>query len=197
MFGCPQGGLVVRIYTRSGDDGKTSLVFGRRIGKDSLRVDTYGTVDEANSAVGAAVALLRGRSAGNWGDVIAALERVQRELFDVGRELATPEEKREGSFVTDEHVLGLEKHIDRWEDELPPLTRFILPGGDPAAAMLHLARTICRRAERRVVALAQEEPVADSVRRYLNRLSDFLFVAARVVNHRLGVQEPAVDFQQG
>lgn len=197
MFGCLQGGLVVRIYTRSGDDGKTSLVFGRRIGKDSLRVDTYGTIDEANSAVGAAVALLRGRSAGNWGDVIAALERVQRELFDVGRELATPEEKREGSFVTDKHVLGLEKNIDRWEEQLPPLTRFILPGGDPAAAMLHLARTICRRAERRVVALAQEEPVADSVCRYLNRLSDFLFVAARVVNHRLGVQEPAVDFQQG
>ncbi len=197
MFGCLQGGLVVRIYTRSGDDGKTSLVFGRRIGKDSLRVDTYGTIDETNSAVGAAVALLRGRSAGNWGDVIAALERVQRELFDVGRELATPEEKREGSFVTDQHVLGLEKNIDRWEEQLPPLTRFILPGGDPAAAMLHLARTICRRAERRVVALAQEEPVADSVCRYLNRLSDFLFVAARVVNHRLGVQEPTVDFQQG
>ncbi|ATY84215.1 ATP:cob(I)alamin adenosyltransferase [Kyrpidia spormannii] len=187
----------MRIYTRSGDDGKTSLVFGRRIGKDSLRVDTYGTIDETNSAVGAAVALLRGRSAGNWGDVIAALERVQRELFDVGRELATPEEKREGSFVTDQHVLGLEKNIDRWEEQLPPLTRFILPGGDPAAAMLHLARTICRRAERRVVALAQEEPVADSVCRYLNRLSDFLFVAARVVNHRLGVQEPTVDFQQG
>lgn len=197
MFGCLQGGLVVRIYTRSGDDGKTSLVFGRRIGKDSLRVDTYGTIDETNSAVGAAVALLRGRSAGNWGDVIAALERVQRELFDVGRELATPEEKREGSFVTDQHVLGLEKNIDRWEEQLPPLTRFILPGGDPAAAMLHLARTICRRAERRVVALAQEEPVADSVCRYLNRLSDFLFVAARVVNHRLGVEEPTVDFQQG
>ncbi|MDI3256447.1 MAG: cob(I)yrinic acid a,c-diamide adenosyltransferase [Kyrpidia sp.] len=185
----------MRIYTRSGDDGKTSLVYGRRVGKDSLRVDAYGTVDEANSAIGVAVAQLRSGPKGEWQDVISALERVQRELFDVGRELATPEEKRERAFVTEAHVEGLERDIDRWEAELPPLTRFILPGGEPAAAVLHLARTICRRAERRLVALAGRESVAAPVRQYINRLSDFLFVAARVVNHRARVSEPVVDFE--
>lgn len=186
----------MRIYTRSGDDGETSLIFGRRVGKDDLRVDVYGTVDEANSAIGAAVAYLRAAEPGSgWRDLIGALERVQRELFDLGRELATPEDRKDRSFVTAEHVQGLEKDIDQWDGELPPLTRFILPGGHPAAAFLHFARTVTRRAERLAVALGRREPVDRRLLQYLNRLSDFLFVAARLVNHRSGAPEPTVDFQ--
>ncbi|MCL6516641.1 cob(I)yrinic acid a,c-diamide adenosyltransferase [Alicyclobacillus sp.] len=183
----------MRIYTRSGDEGQTSLIYGRRVSKASQRVCTYGTIDEANSAIGLAVARLNGDA--RFGDLCGYLGRVQRDLFDLGRDLATPLDKPSTPYTTEEDVLLLEKMIDRLDAENPPLTRFILPGGHEAAARLHLARTVVRRAEREVVALGEAEPVQPFIRRYLNRLSDLLFVMARVVNTRCGVEEPAVDFQ--
>jgi cob(I)alamin adenosyltransferase len=183
----------MRIYTRSGDAGETSLIYGRRVGKDSLRVNVYGTVDEANSAIGLAVSLLPGEPA--FADLRRYGERVQRDLFDVGRDLATPEDKRDGFFVAETDVATVERMIDELEKGNPPLTRFVLPGGHPAAAAFHLARTIVRRAERTIVALERSEPVNPVIRKYLNRLSDLLFVMARSVNVRAGVPEPGVDFQ--
>jgi cob(I)alamin adenosyltransferase len=183
----------MRIYTRSGDAGETSLIYGRRVGKDSLRVNAYGTVDEANSAIGLAMSLLPDEPA--FADLRRYGERVQRDLFDVGRDLATPEDKRDGFFVAEADVSTVERMIDELEKGNPPLTRFVLPGGHPAAAAFHLARTIVRRAERTIVALERIEPVNPAIRKYLNRLSDLLFVMARSVNVRTRVPEPGVDFQ--
>jgi cob(I)alamin adenosyltransferase len=180
----------VKIYTRGGDAGETSLFGGERVRKDHLRVEAYGGVDETNAAIGLALVDL------GDADVRECLSEVQRRLFDVGGELATPDvedRERRGKGIPrvgDADVLALEQAIDRFESELAPLKNFVLPGGARAAAALHLARTTCRRAERRVVGLSEHAPVAPVLVRYLNRLSDLLFVLARVANRRAGVAEP-------
>lgn len=177
----------MRIYTKTGDQGETGLFGGGRVKKDDPRVEAYGTVDELNSVLGVAIAGLPG----GLEDIRGELERVQRELFDVGAMLATPAGKSVRWNLEEAHVSRLEESIDRLEAGLPPLKTFILPSGAEAGAMLHLARTVARRAERRVVAIQDE---ADAlVIRYLNRLSDFLFVLARSVNQRLAHAETAVN----
>jgi cob(I)alamin adenosyltransferase len=166
------GNRLSRIYTRTGDDGTTGLGDGARVDKDSLRVEAYGTVDEANSTLGLVLAVPDLPPA-----VAECLTVVQHDLFDLGAELCIPGHR----VVTDAYVERLESTLDGFNDALPPLKEFILPGGGPAAAACHLARTVARRAERRVWALARVETVAPEVARYLNRLSDLLFVLARVL----------------
>jgi cob(I)alamin adenosyltransferase len=173
-----------RIYTRTGDDGTTALGSGERRPKYDLRVAAYGTVDETNATIGIARLHLGGE-----GEIDAILSRVQNDLFDLGADLAVPEEpdaKRERLRVADSQVERLEADIDLLNAELRPITSFVLPGGEAAAAHLHFARTVCRRAERLVVELAavKGETVGAPAIRYLNRLSDLLFVAARYVNGR-------------
>jgi cob(I)alamin adenosyltransferase len=173
---------LTRIYTRGGDAGETSLGDGKRVPKQSLRVEAYGTVDEANAAIG--LARLH-----TTGDADAMLARIQNDLFDLGADLCTPEDgrKAEGALrILAPQVTRLEQEIDRLNDELQPLDSFVLPGGTPAAAYLHLARTIVRRAERLTAALAGAEPVNAEALKYLNRLSDHLFVLSRHVNDRGG-----------
>ena len=174
-----------KIYTRTGDKGDTALGNGHRVPKDDLRVEAYGTVDEANATIG----LVRLHTEGN---VDALLSRVQNDLFDVGADLATPSASRwEGMRpVGDNAVNRLESWIDELNADLPPLTEFILPGGGPVGAFMHQGRTVCRRAERRVLTLMHEEPdVNEGVLRYLNRLSDWLFVAGRWGAKALGEEE--------
>jgi cob(I)alamin adenosyltransferase len=173
-----------RIYTRTGDAGTTRLATGAPVSKADLRVETYGAVDETNACLG----LARAHTAGA-GDFDALLERLQNELFDLGADLSTPAKPDEapGAMlrILDSQVERLESEIDTLNAELPPLTSFVLPGGTHAAAALHLARTVCRRAEREAVRLAEAgEPVSGPAMRYLNRLSDLLFVAARYANDR-------------
>jgi cob(I)alamin adenosyltransferase len=167
-----------RIYTRTGDKGDTALGDGSRRPKHDLRVAAYGTVDEANSAIG--VARLHAS-----GEIDAMLGRIQNDLFDVGADLAAPENGRRGEGrlrVLDSQVERLEHEIDAMNEGLKPLDSFVLPGGEPAAAHLHLARAIVRRAERLATELSEHETVSGTVVRYLNRLSDHLFVAARFAN---------------
>jgi len=166
------GHRLSKIYTRTGDDGSTGLGDGSRTTKESARVEAYGTVDEANSCVGLVLAVPALPPA-----VIECLTGVQHDLFDLGAELCIPGHR----VVTDADVTRLEAVLDGFNEALPPLKEFILPGGGPAAAACHLARTVVRRAERRVWTLARIEPVAPEVARYLNRLSDLLFVVARVL----------------
>lgn len=177
----------VRIYTRGGDDGETGLFGGGRVRKDAPRVEAYGAVDELNAVLGSA------RAAGLPEDLDRLVGRLQAELFVLGADLATPADtSARGSRIMrvgPEAAAALEADIDRGEDELPPLSTFILPGGTPAGAILHHARTVCRRAERRTVALAAGEPVSEGAVPYLNRLSDLLFVLARVANSRAGASE--------
>jgi len=173
-----------RIYTRSGDAGTTRLATGETVSKSDLRVEAYAAVDEANACVG----LARVHTAADAG-FDAILARVQNELFDLGADLATPAKPDEAPDamlrILDGQVERLEREIDELNGALPPLTSFILPGGTPAAAALHLARTVCRRAEREAVRLAESgEAVSAPAMRYLNRLSDLLFVAARYANDR-------------
>ena len=176
-----------KIYTRTGDDGTTALGTGQRRKKFDLRIAAYGTIDETNAAIG--VARLHTR---DNGALDAALARIQNDLFDVGADLCTPVKsggKGEGGArltVTDNQVAWLEAEIDRLNAELSPLRSFVLPGGSAAAAYLHLARTICRRAERLIAELAvrPSEPVTPAVLKYVNRLSDFLFVASRYANEK-------------
>jgi len=176
----------MKIYTKTGDEGETSLFDNSRVSKADPRVDAYGEVDEVNACLGAALA------AGVGDDIASVLTTVQKDLFAVGARLADPSsriaERVTKAAVTAEHIELLERTIDRLETELSPLRRFILPGGSPAGALLHLARTVCRRAERRVVALGADS-VEPGVIIYLNRLSDLLFVMARAVNHRAGIAE--------
>lgn len=183
----------MKIYTKTGDQGETSLMYGQRTRKDDVRVEAYGTVDELNSVIGLAAASLRDAPEGT-GDLVRYLLRVQRDLFDIGRDLATPPDRLTESHVTGERVELLERMIDRLDEGLPPLRQFILPGGAFAAALLHQARTVARRAERLCVALLRQQEANLETRRYLNRLSDLLFVMARTANHRLGGMEPVVDF---
>ncbi len=165
------GNRLSKIYTRTGDKGSTGLGDGSRVDKDDLRVEAYGTVDELNSTIGLLLA------AELPGGIRPVLERTQHELFDLGGELCIP-----GTvLIPGSYVDGLEADLDRLNENLPPLKDFILPGGSDATARCHLARTICRRAERRVVSLARDETVNEATIRYLNRLSDFLFVVARVI----------------
>ncbi len=176
----------MKIYTKTGDGGETSLFGGGRVPKDDARVDAYGSVDELNATIGLA------RSLGAGPEVDGDLARIQAELFAVGSELATPPGSRARESIPSVHAgwaEALEQQMDRWDAELAPLTSFLLPGGTPVAAALHVARATCRRAERRVVALAHLAPVDPNVVVYLNRLSDFLFEAARAVNQRAGVAE--------
>jgi cob(I)alamin adenosyltransferase len=161
-----------KIYTRTGDDGSTGLGDGTRVPKDGLRVEAYGTVDETNSAIGAVLA-----TAALPAQVAACLTEVQHDLFDLGGELCIPGHR----IITDAHIGRLEATLDGFNDTLPPLKEFVLPGGGPAAAACHVARTVCRRAERRCWSLARVEEVAPNALKYLNRLSDLLFVLARVL----------------
>ena len=167
------GHRLSRIYTRTGDDGSTGLGDGVRVPKEHLRVEAYGTVDEANSTVGMVLAV-----PGLPAAVAECLTSVQHDLFELGGELCMPGHRA----ISDADVERLERLLDGFNDDLPPLKEFILPGGGPAAAACHLARTVTRRAERRVWALARAEDVAPEVPRYLNRLSDLLFVVARVLS---------------
>ena len=169
------GHRLSKIYTRTGDDGTTGLGDGSRTLKDEPRVEAYGTVDELNSAIGVVLAV-----PGLPKAVRDCLTEVQHDLFDLGGELCIPGHRA----ITDEFVTRLENALDGFNEPLPPLSEFILPGGGAAAAACHLARTICRRAERRVCTLTRSEPVAPEVSRYLNRLSDLLFVLARVLARR-------------
>jgi cob(I)alamin adenosyltransferase len=180
----------VKIYTKTGDGGDTGLFGGPRVRKDDARVEAYGDVDELNAAVGAARALVEDP------EIDRQLARIQEELFCVGAELATPHDARARSAIPPVDaawIARLEAAMDAWEGELAPLTRFVLPGGTRTAAALHLARTVCRRAERRVVSLAAAVEIDPQVLAYLNRLSDFLFVAARLANHRAHREEPQWD----
>jgi cob(I)alamin adenosyltransferase len=179
-----------RIYTRTGDSGETGLFGGGRVRKDDLRVAAYGTVDELNSVLGVARGTLS--SEPNWTEIDQFVVRVQHQLFNLGAELATPRPAAHGTnFLMDADVAWLEQAIDAWQQNLAPLRNFILPGGSPAAAHLHWARTVCRRAERLVVELAASEPLRGELLRYMNRLSDALFVAARAANRLAGLPDVA------
>lgn len=168
-----------KIYTRTGDDGSTGLGDGSRIGKDSLRVEAFGAVDELNCVIGQ---LLSGELPE---DIRDELTEIQHELFDIGAELCVPGHQ----VIADRQVERLEHALDRWNADLQPLKEFILPGGTSAAAVCHVARAVCRRAERRVVSLARGEAVNSAGLRYLNRLSDLLFVVARSLNRADGVDD--------
>lgn len=181
---------LTKIYTRQGDAGRTRLAGGQEVGKDALRIEAYGTVDELSSHLGVVLA-------GEVGPVSReGLLRIQNELFHLGSMLATLAEDRErrpGPRVEAHHVEALERWIDELNGELPALANFVLPGGSVAAARLHVARCVCRRAERCVVALGREEEVPAEALAYLNRLSDLLFVLARHENARTGHPEPLWD----
>jgi cob(I)alamin adenosyltransferase len=176
----------VKIYTKTGDSGETSLFDNTRVSKADARVDAYGEVDEVNACLGAA------RAAGVDEEIASLIEALQKDLFALGAQLADPSSRIAWrvtkASIGEANVERLEQAIDRLEATLPPLRRFILPGGSPAGALLHLARTVCRRAERRVIALGADavDPILIV---YVNRLSDLLFVMARAVNHRAAMPE--------
>jgi len=185
---------ITKVYTRAGDRGSTQLVGGQQVPKNHIRIETYGTTDELNSIVG--LARTFNQRSDSDPEVVARLDamlhRIQNDLFNVGSDLATPPENRwEGMYrVGDEDVARLEGWIDELNEELGPLREFILPGGGPVGAFFHQARTVCRRAERQVVSLLEVEPETGSgVMRYLNRLSDYLFVAGRWAAKALGEEE--------
>jgi cob(I)alamin adenosyltransferase len=176
----------MKIYTKTGDTGNTRLFDGTKVRKYDQRVDAYGAVDELNAFIGAAASFLVDAT------LLDLLVNIQKDLFSVGAQLADPgfkDQSRAKFKLSAERITALENEIDRFEMELPPLRHFILSGGGQAGAMLHVARTVCRRAERRVVSLSEKVEVNPDVIVYLNRLSDFLFVIARVINHRQGKQE--------
>lgn len=176
----------MKIYTRTGDSGTTSLIYGERVPKNHLRVRTYGTCDEVNAFVGLAVSHLC--DSGLAADpIVDDLQKIQTVLFNAGAELATPKGREVRWKLEQKHIDSLETQIDKMQKVLPALKQFILPGGSEAAAALHVARTVARRAERLAAALKDE--VNPLVLVFLNRLSDFLFVAARTVNFKMGVQE--------
>lgn len=184
----------MKIYTRTGDKGMTGVI-GGRVKKDSIRVDAYGTVDELNAFVGQAIVLM---DAAKHKEMMDDLTEIQHELFDAGSDLAyvkAPEGMELTYKINAEMVTRLEQWIDRYDAECQPLKRFILPGGSPVSAALHVCRTVARRAERRVVTLAEQESINEEVRRYLNRLSDFFFAIARAANVRDGVGD--VEYKRG
>ncbi len=176
-----------KLYTRQGDRGETSLFGGERVSKDHPRVDAYGLLDQTSAAIGLLTVSLPP------GEMRDELQQVQNALFDMGAELATPPDSRLQyklpRVIEEEDWRRLERLLDEYDAQVPPLRSFVLPGGHETAARAHLARTVCRTAERAVVRLAHEEEVRADVLTYLNRLSDFLFVCARLLNHRAGVDE--------
>lgn len=174
------GNRLSKIYTRTGDDGSTGLADGNRIAKNALRVEAMGTVDELNCHLGLLIESLDPADA-----LVELLRRTQHHLFDLGGEFAIPG----SSLIGPDHTQWLEHTLDHYNADLPPLKNFILPGGSPAAAQCHLCRAVCRRAERIVVAMGQEEAINEGTRQYLNRLSDLLFVIARVLARRNGGEE--------
>ena len=176
----------MKIYTTTGDQGKTALIGGRRVWKDDLRIDAYGTVDELNAALGVV------RCEPLEEAVAELLQGIQSDLFDIGAELASPDPETAGvSFDRPDRVAILEAAIDNYDATLPALKNFVLPAGTRAAALLHVARTTCRRSERRIVVLLREHPgrISQATIEYLNRLSDLLFVLARSSNHQAGIQD--------
>jgi cob(I)alamin adenosyltransferase len=184
---------ITRVYTRTGDLGETALVGGRRVPKDAPRIEAYGCVDELNAIIGLARVFnaeqLERGDKHQWLDGV--LRKLQNELFDLGSELATPgDAEYEGMFkVSDREVTALERVIDECQKDLVPLKSFILPGGGRVGAFLHQARTVCRRAERRILALSRVEPISEGPLKYVNRLSDLLFVLSRWVARHLGETE--------
>lgn len=177
----------MKIYTKTGDKGTTSLVYGSRVAKNDARVEAYGTCDEANSMVGLAVSHLKGEFFEEKQGLCEVFHEIQTTLFHVGAELATPEGKEVKWKLEIKDIEKLEQWIDHYDSEVPPLKNFILPGGHPAGAALHVARTVVRRGERTAIGIG--ETVSPNALAYLNRLSDFLFVAARFINQRLGSKE--------
>ena len=175
----------MKIYTKTGDTGETALFGGERVPKDAFRIEAYGSVDELNSVLGV-ISTLKPHPA-----IAETVDMLQHQLFEVGADLATAGTQRSTAIprITDSHAVGLEKLIDRYEAELTQLKSFILPGGSAIAAHLHLARTVCRRAERSVVRLSRNEEIGTTVIVYLNRLSDLLFVMARYANFIEGYTE--------
>ncbi|MEK6410784.1 MAG: cob(I)yrinic acid a,c-diamide adenosyltransferase [Acidobacteriota bacterium] len=180
---------ISKVYTRTGDQGQTSLVGGERVSKASLRVDAYGDVDELNCVIG----MVRAHIADKEIDEVLGL--IQNDLFTLGADLASPAEI-DVPRIGESFIKNLEELADRFLAELEPLKEFILPGGSEAGAALHLARTVARRAERRAVALSETQQLNSETIVYLNRLSDLLFILARVVNHRAGVPEKMTDFSK-
>ncbi len=180
---------ISRVYTKTGDQGQTSLVGGARVSKASLRVDAYGDVDELNCVIGLARARMQADG------IDEALGLIQNDLFTLGGDLASPSDL-EVPRIAESFTKRLEELADRFLEELEPLKEFILPGGSEAGAVLHLARTVARRAERRAVALSETEQLNPEAVVYLNRLSDLLFILARLVNHRAGVREKMTDFSK-
>lgn len=180
-----------RVYTRTGDRGETRLVGGKLVAKDCARIEAYGTIDELNSILGLARAFADEPTSAQAAGVERILRRLQSELFDLGAELATPPEvpRRGRAPLSAANVKRLENLIDRLLADLEPLASFVLPGGGKLGSLLHQARTVCRRAERRAVALSRQERVREPVLKYLNRLSDLLFVLARWVGRRSGEPE--------
>ncbi|WP_373894756.1 cob(I)yrinic acid a,c-diamide adenosyltransferase [Virgibacillus natechei] len=181
----------MRLYTKSGDKGQTSVI-GGRVDKDDVRVEAYGTIDEMNAFVGKAVSELDKEL---FKDLVADLEKIQHELFDCGSELSNISTKEREHPLTEEPITYLEEKMDELIDEAPELERFILPGGSDASASLHIARTVARRGERAIVSLMKtEDEISPIPLKYVNRLSDYLFAAARVVNARLNV--PDVEYER-
>jgi cob(I)alamin adenosyltransferase len=174
---------LARIYTKTGDKGETGLVGGLRVSKDSPRVRAYGDVDELNSVLGLARAFTRDT------EIDTSLEGLQRDLFSIGANLASTNQGHGLPSISKNMVVTLEEAIDRFQSQLSPLTAFILPGGSETGALLHFARTVARRAERNIVALSKTERVSENLVPYMNRLSDLLFVLARLANHREGREE--------
>ena len=177
----------MKIYTKTGDKGTTSLVYGERVSKTDARVEAYGTCDEANSMIGLALSYLNNEKFEEKKDILEVFHRIQTSLFHVGAELSTPAGKEVKWKVSTNDITQLEQVMDGWDEKIPPLQNFILPGGHPSGAGLHVARTIVRRAERKAVAIGED--VNPLVLSYLNRLSDFLFVAARYINYCLKEEE--------
>lgn len=173
----------MKLYTKHGDDGRTGLIGGRRVFKHDPRVACYGDVDETNAAIGVVIANCKDKQ------INQRLQQVQNELFVLGGELATPIDEKPPTAITQDHATNIEHWIDEASAETPPLRQFVLPGGSATAAQLHFARTVCRRAERSVVALAQQETISPWPVIYLNRLSDYLFALARLTNTREGVAD--------
>ena len=177
---------ITRVYTRTGDDGTTGLGGGQRVSKGSPRIAAYGAVDELNALIGAAM------TTGLEKELVSELSRIQNELFHLGSDLCFLEGDKDSTAlpgIEEHHITSLEELVDRLSTEVPPLENYVLPGGSTGAADLHVARTCCRRAERELVQLAEQEGVGAFTVRYLNRLSDALFVMARFENSRKGVQE--------
>jgi len=173
------------VYTRTGDDGTTSLVYGQRIRKDNIRLEAYGTIDELSSALGI-IATAPDAPAGLRTQII----EIQNRLFDLGAYLATDAENNPSlPGITPRTIAGLEQEIDRMDAQIPPIRSFIIPGGSQLSAFAHLARTICRRAERAIVALSSETRILPIASEYVNRLSDYLFVAAKYINAKAGIPE--------